>query len=176
VWASGRRLRPWRSLEIAARSRGFHRKLRARIVSGSVQSYRGAMHAFAKMQNLDVWYAHLSADDILARWGDGLGRDALQSFQRAIDKAGSKDRLRAESKLTHIVDGEPRFVSEPPLLVPVEELFPESVVRDLEGSMHEALRGYRHTMQDDRRHLLESYRFVQIARKVVGVGSVGTRC
>ncbi len=164
------------SLEVAARSRGFDRKVRTRIVTESVRSYREAMRSFAKMQNLDVWYAHLTADDIFARWGGGLGRDAVSRFQRTVGKAESKDRLRAESKLTHIVDGEPRFVSDPPLLVPVEELFPESVVRELEGSMHEALRAYRHTLQDDRRHLLESYRFVQLARKVVGVGSVGTRC
>ena len=164
------------SLEVAARARGFDRKVRTRIVAGSVRSYREAMRTFAKMQNLDVWYSKLGVDEMMARWGGDLGREALKKFQRAIDKAGSKDQLRAESKLTHIVDGEPRFVSDPPLLVPVEELFPASVVQDLEVSMHEALRAYRHTLQDDRRHLLESYRFVQLARKVVGVGSVGTRC
>ena len=164
------------SLEIAARSRGFDPKVRTRIVTASVRSYREAMRTFAKMQNLDVWYSRLGVDELFARWGTNLGSDALKKFQRAIDKAGSKDRLRAESKLTHIVDGEPRFISDPPLLVPVEELFPESTVRDLEGAMHHALHAYRHTMQDDRRHLLESYRFVQLARKVVGVGSVGTRC
>ena len=164
------------SLEIAARSRGFDRKARTRIVSASVRSYREAIRAFAKMQNLDVWYARLNADDILARWGGDVGRDALKGFHRNVEKAESKDRLRAETKLTRIVDGEPRFVSDPPLLVPIEELFTASAVRDFEASIHQALRTYRHTMQDDRRHLLESYRFVQLARKVVGVGSVGTRC
>ncbi|MGZ4681360.1 MAG: DUF2252 domain-containing protein [Acidimicrobiales bacterium] len=164
------------SLEIAARSRGFDRKVRTRIVAGSVRSYREAMRAFAKMQNLDVWYAHLGVDDILARWGGDIGQTALKTFQRSVDKVESKDRLKAESKLTRLVDGELRFVSDPPLLVPVDELFPESVVRELEGSIHRALRAYRRTLQDDRRHLLESYRFVQLARKVVGVGSVGTRC
>ena len=164
------------SLEIAARSRGFDRKIRTRIVSASVRSYRETMRTFAKMQNLDVWYARLTTDDIMARWGADLGRESLKAFQRSVDKAGSKDRLRAESKLTRIVDGEPRFVSDPPLLMPIEELFSASVVHDLEGSIHEALRAYRHTLQDDRRHLLVSYRLVQLARKVVGVGSVGTRC
>jgi len=134
------------SLEIAARSRGFDRKIRSRIVSASVRSYREAMREFAKMQNLDVWYARLTSDDILARWGGGIGRESLKAFQRSVDKAGSKDRLRAVSKLTRLVDGEPRFVSDPPLLVPIEELFSESVVRELEGSIHEALRSYRHTL------------------------------
>ena len=164
------------SLEIAARSREFGRKVRTHIVRASVRSYRETLRAFAKMQNLDVWYAHLGVQDILARWGGEAGGNALKGFQRSVDKAETKDRIRAESKLTQIVDGEPRFIHDPPLLVPVEELFPEPVVRELEGSVHEALRAYRRTLQDDRRQLLESYRFVQLARKVVGVGSVGTRC
>jgi uncharacterized protein (DUF2252 family) len=163
------------SIEIAGRSRGFDRKTRTRIVTDSVTSYRQAMRDFAKMANLDVWYAHLGVDDIMAR-GRALGTDALKSFQRTVDKAESKDRLKAEAKLTTIVDGEPRFISDPPLLVPIEELYPESQRRDFEESMHEYLRRYRHTLPDDRRHLLEGYRLAQVARKVVGVGSVGTRC
>jgi len=164
------------SLEIAARSRGFDRKIRTGIVADSVKSYRDAMRRFAKTQNLDVWYAHLGVDDIVARWGQDLGAEALKSFRRSVDKAESKDRLKAESKLTQLVDGEPRFVSDPPLLVPAEELLADSERQAMEEAMHEALRKYRHTLQDDRRHLLESYRFTQLARKVVGVGSVGTRC
>jgi uncharacterized protein (DUF2252 family) len=163
------------SLEVAARDRGFSRKVRTRIVTDSVRSYRNAMRSFASMQNLDVWYSRLSLEDLRARLGV-LGRDALRRFQRNVDKAQTKDRLRAESKLTRVVDGEPRFVSDPPLLVPVEELFADSVVHDLEATIHHALRAYRRTLPDDRRHLVESYRFVQLARKVVGVGSVGTRC
>jgi len=161
------------SLEIAARSRGFDRKQRTTIVSNSVRSYREAMRDFAKMQNLDLWYVQV---DIAKQWGQALGGQALKSFQRNADKAQSKDRLKAESKLTHLVDGEPRFLSDPPLLVPAEELFAESDRQQLESAIRGALRDYRHTLQGDRRRLLESYRFVQLARKVVGVGSVGTRC
>ncbi len=164
------------SLEIAARGRGFDRKIRNSIVTAAVRSYREAMRRFARTQNLDVWYAHLGVDDIVARWGSGLGADALKNFQRTVDKAESKDRLKAEAKLTQLVDGEPRFVSDPPLLVPAEDIFADDERLRVEQSMHEALRAYRHTLQDDRRHLLESYRFAQLARKVVGVGSVGTRC
>jgi uncharacterized protein (DUF2252 family) len=164
------------SLEIAARSRGFDRKIRTSIVTASVRSYRETMRRFAQAQNLDMWYAHLGVDDIMARWGRDLGAEALKQFQRTVDKAESKDRLKAEAKLTQLVDGEPRFVSDPPLLVPAEDLLPDSERRTIEAAMHEALRAYRRTLQDDRRHLLESYRFTQLARKVVGVGSVGTRC
>ena len=99
------------SIDIAARSRGFDRKARTQIVTDSVTSYRQAMRGFAKMANLDVWYAHLGVDEIMAR-GRALGADALKSFQRTVDKAESKDRLKAEAKLTTIVNGEPRFISD----------------------------------------------------------------
>jgi uncharacterized protein (DUF2252 family) len=163
------------SIEVAARELDIGRKARTRIVTDSVRSYRDAMHDFARMQNLDVWYSRITIEDLRARLSD-LGGDALKRFQHKVDKAQSKDRLRAESKLTEIVDGEPRFVSDPPLLVPIEDLFSESLVQELESTIHNALRAYRRTLPDDRRHLVESYRFVQLARKVVGVGSVGTRC
>ncbi len=164
------------SLEVAGRSRGFDRKIRAGIVTDAVRTYREAMRRFARTQNLDVWYARLAVDDIVARWGQSLGGEALKAFRRTVEKAESKDRLKAEAKLTELVDGEPRFISDPPLLVPAEELYEDAERQVLEQSMHDTLRTYRHTLQDDRRHLLESYRFTQLARKVVGVGSVGTRC
>ena len=130
------------------------------------------MRTFAGMQNLDLWYARLD----MSRWASDRGGQASKAFKRAVDNAQSKDRLKAEAKLTTLVDGEPRFKSDPPLLVPAEELFGDVERHQLEDAIHGALRSYRSTLQDDRRHLLESYRFVQLARKVVGVGSVGTRC
>ena len=161
------------SIEIAARSRGFDRKTRTRIVTNSVRSYREAMREFATMQNLDLWYVQL---DIVARWGQEVGAAATKNLQRNVEKAESKDRLKAAAKLTHLVDGEPRFLSDPPLLVPAEELFADHELQEVEDSIYGALRDYRRTLPDDRRRLFESYRFVQVARKVVGVGSVGTRC
>jgi uncharacterized protein (DUF2252 family) len=162
------------SLEIAARSRGFDRKVRRGIVTDSVRSYREAMRAFAKMQDIDLWYVLLDMGRLTR--SSQFGRKALEGLQRSADRAKSKDRLRASSKLTHVVDGELRFISDPPLLVPVDELYPESVDRELERSIGAALRSYRQSLPNDRRHLLESYRFVDLARKVVGVGSVGTGC
>jgi uncharacterized protein (DUF2252 family) len=99
----------------------------------------------------------------------------VKTFEQNVAKARSKDRMKAMAKLTRRVDGELRIVSDPPLVVPVEELFPGAEAGAITQAVHTALRAYRKTLPGDRRHLLESYRFVQLARKVVGVGSVGTR-
>ncbi len=164
------------SLEIAARSRGFDAKTRGRIVADSVRSYRERIRTFASMRNLDVWYAQLGVDEIAKRWGGELGGNAIANLQRTVAKAESKDRLKAKAKLTHVVDGVPQFLSDPPLLVPADELFSDVDRTVFEQAIHRALRSYRRTLQGDRRRLLESYRFIELARKVVGVGSVGTRC
>ncbi len=106
------------------------------------------------------------------------GRDERgQEFQRAAVKAESKDRLKARDKLTTISNGMPRFLSDPPLLVPVEDVYsePDQAVQ-VERAIEGALGSYRATLSPDRRHLLSQYRYVALARKVVGVGSVGTRC
>jgi Uncharacterized protein conserved in bacteria (DUF2252) len=165
------------SLVVAARSRGFDEATCSKIVVGSAQSYRESMRSFATMRNLDVWYTQLGVDDIVARWGTDIGGKALANLQKAMEKAESKDRLKAKAKLTQMVDGEPRFLSDPPLLVPMEELFAGGEDgQAIAVGIHQALRSYRRTLPGDRRRLLESYQYVEGARKVVGVGSVGTRC
>jgi len=164
------------SLQVAARSRGFDPDTCAEIVLESVRAYRETIRSFASMGNIDVWYARLDADEMMRRWGRDLTTTALKNFQKAVEKAETKDRLKAKAKLTEVVDGQVRFLSDPPLLVPAEELYPPADHADLFESLHGALRAYRHSLPLDRRHLLERYRFVQLARKVVGVGSVGTRC
>jgi hypothetical protein len=121
------------------------------------------MRSFASMQNLDLWNARL---DIVARWGNEVGTKTIKQFQKSTEKAKSKDRLKAESKLTTIVDGEPRFISDPPLMVPVEELYADSERDQLENTIRQALRRYSRTLQDDHRYLFDSYRFVHLARKV----------
>ena len=103
------------------------------------------------------------------------GRKAVKRAERNLAKARSKDNLRAFDKLTHTVDGELRIVSDPPLIVPIEELLPAGETRDLQQTMTDLLASYRSTLQGDRQHLLDGYRFRHLARKVVGVGSVGTR-
>lgn len=163
------------SFEIGLRERGATPSQRRDAVLASVASYREAMAGFSAMRNLDVWYARLGVEQIL----DGL--DALVPKKEAarvrgrIDKAKSKDSLRALSKLTCVVDGETRIASHPPLLVPAEELLTSDQLESYPEVISKFLSSYRSSLPDDRRRLIDRYRFVQIARKVVGVGSVGSR-
>ena len=110
------------SLEIAARSRNFPAKTGRKMVINSMSAYREAMHEFAKMSNLEVWYSSLDMAGIVQRWGSEVGGDVLAGFQKTATKAESKDQLKAREKLTEVVDGELRFRSDPPLLVRVSEL------------------------------------------------------
>lgn len=163
------------SLEVAGRSRGFSVADRRSIVLATVGEYRNRMKEFASMPNLEVWYQHLDVTGISDQWRRQASGKQRKQFKRAVDKAQTKDSTRAFDKLTHIVDGEPRILADPPLIVPAEDLLPDVEREQLEQRLTSVLRSYRRTMQGDRRHLLESFRIVHIARKVVGVGSVGTR-
>jgi uncharacterized protein (DUF2252 family) len=164
------------SVEIAARDRGFDDKTRRSSVLASVRAYREAMRSFAAMGNLALWYTRLD----VAQLADGLDAEKhkrqVKSIKKVAAKARTKDSLKAFAKLTHEVDGEPRILSDPPLLVPIEELAGHLDVDQITGEVMELFRGYRRSLQPDRRKLLETYRYVDLARKVVGVGSVGTRC
>ena len=163
------------SLEVAGRSRQLSAKERTAVVTNAVRSYRDTIRSFAAMSNLDVWYAHLDVEGVTKIWGQEAGAQAMRNMQRAVTKAASKDRLKAKAKLTKLVDGELQFLSDPPLLVPVEEVFSDVDHEVFEESIRKALRSYRRTLTGDRRHLLETYGYQDLARKVVGVGSVGTR-
>jgi uncharacterized protein (DUF2252 family) len=133
------------------------------------------MAQFAAMGNLEVWYASIDVDAALADLGRYADPTRLRRTEKMLAKAKTRDHLQAFSKLVRIVDGQPRFVSDPPLLVPVEELASSEQVGAVQESVRRALRTYRSTLTTDRRHLLESYEYVDMAHKVVGVGSVGTR-
>ena len=178
------------SLAIAGRERGFTDKERAGVVLEAAAAYRTEMARLAAMRDLEVWYARMDIEKVLEEIGDDLGLTKAKGAakgggkglskvkaraDKALAKARTRDSLQALEKLTKVVDGETRFVSDPPLLVPIEELVPEGEGRALTDSFHELLRNYRSTLQSDRQHLLSQFRFVSIARKVVGVGSVGTR-
>jgi uncharacterized protein (DUF2252 family) len=164
------------SFEIAARARDFDDKVRSSIVDTVGRAYCDSMRSFATMDNLDIWYSQMTADDIERQWVASVPSSVLKRFQRAVTKAQTKDSMKALGKLTRVEGGEPRFISDPPVLVPVDELFDETHRVRLEGAIRGAFRDYRETLQRDRRLLLERYRYVDLARKVVGVGSVGTRC
>ena len=162
------------SFAIAGRENGLGRKQRLETLLTVTGTYRESMREFASQRNLEVWYARL---DLEKAMGEVEGEDpkALKRARKGIAKALSKDSLRALEKLTEEVDGELRFRSEPPLLVPAEELLPAGESRDLREIILNVLDVYRETLPGDRQHLLEGYEFQRIARKVVGVGSVGTR-
>ena len=163
------------SLVVAARENGYSPKQRSKIVRDTVGRYRAAMRRFATMPNLAVWYSRLDVEELLNEMRGQVKASILKRSEQNIAKARTRDSMQAFSKLTHLVDGEPRIISDPPLIVPVEELFPDMTADRMTETVHEFVRGYRQSLQTDRRVLLEQYRFVHVARKVVGVGSVGTR-
>jgi uncharacterized protein (DUF2252 family) len=164
------------SFAIAGRENGFSGKERHKIVLDTVRSYRETMAVFAGMSNLDVWYASLPVERALEEFTQGVDPKRLKKAGADLAKARTNDSMHAFEKLTHVVDGERRIVSDPPLIVPIDELVPASMQRDeIVNEVHGLVRSYRRTLETDRRHLLEQFRLVDIARKVVGVGSVGTR-
>jgi len=160
------------SFAVAGRSRGFDAKTRNGINLAVTKAYREAMAEFAGMGTMAVWYSRIDIDDLSKTWTSQASVKATQRFEKNVAKARTKDSLRASEKLTTLVDGERRFVSDPPLIVPVSEISSDG---DVVEKVREILRSYRRSLQRDRRHLLERFRFVDAARKVVGVGSVGTR-
>ena len=163
------------SLAVAGRGNGFPRKKRRTIVLAAAAGYRQTMREFANQGNLAVWYSHLDTEVLLRQIGEQLDTARQARVQMMLDKARSRDSVQALAKLTQLVDGRPRIISQPPLIVPVEELWGEEQAAATYEALHTMVRSYRGTLQWDRRHLLEQFELVQLARKVVGVGSVGTR-
>jgi uncharacterized protein (DUF2252 family) len=163
------------SFEIASRTRGFASKTARSIVLQAARTYRESMRQFATMRNLEVWYARLNAAQVVARWQPQMSAAERARVERTIAKAETRDSLQAFAKLTTVVDGQIRIISDPPLLVAVSELGYDDADSVREW-LTDRFRVYRRSLQPDRRRLLESFRVVDFARKVVGVGSVGTRC
>ena len=164
------------SFEVAARGRGFDATLRTALVSATARGYREAIREFATMRNLDIWYSKLDAAMLVDRWGDQAGRKVMDNFQHRVAKARSKDHLSAVAKLTTEVDGKLQFLDDPPLMVRADEVFAEPHSMEVVTALFRGLSDYRRTMSGDRQRLFERYQFADLARKVVGVGSVGTRC
>jgi uncharacterized protein (DUF2252 family) len=167
------------SLAVAGRDRNFDAAERAEIVMQAAREYRESMLRFAPMSNLEVWYARQDLDDVkqLARETAGpKDKKQAKRLDKSLEKARSKDSMKAFEKLTHVVDGQPRIISDPPLIVPIAELLPDIQRAAFQEETVSLLRSYRRTLPSDRRVLLESFQFGDFARKVVGVGSVGTRC
>ena len=163
------------SFAVAGRDRGFDAKQRQSINRAVTRSYREAMGEFAGMSNLHLWYARIDVDELAELAAQEVDRKQLKRFNRNLAKARSKDSVRAFAKLTTVVDGEPRIASDPPLIVPIEEVAPGVESDQVEEFVRDVIRSYRRTLTADRRRLLERFRYVHSARKVVGVGSVGAR-
>jgi uncharacterized protein (DUF2252 family) len=168
------------SFEVAGRDRGFSRSDRHAVVVACARAYREGMRSAAKLGTLDVWYSHMEIGRML-EWirtedqDERLGKKEARQAVMDVSKARTRDSLRAFRKLTRPVDGRIRFVKDPPLIVPIEDLvLSEKVRHQTERSLRKLIKKYRRTLADEH-HPLEEFRYVHMARKVVGVGSVGTR-
>jgi uncharacterized protein (DUF2252 family) len=165
------------SLEVAGRDNGYSGRERREIVAACVAQYRQAMRTFAGMSNLDVWYAHADLEQLRQEFNSELKGRQRKMLDKGLAKARTRDSMQELGKLTHMVDGRPRIISDPPLIVPVDELMPKQADRaGFMAQLADLLVKYRRTLETDRRFLLEQFEFCDMARKVVGVGSVGTRC
>jgi uncharacterized protein (DUF2252 family) len=176
------------SFTIAARHNGFTKADTRAATLASVQAYREAMATFAAMGTMAIWYAHLDEDELqkgirsaakaaTSKKGAKAARRAEKTGQKTIAKARTRDSLQALSKLGEVVDGRYRIVSQPPIVVPMRDLEATYGLSadQVERVLHEQFRAYRATLRADQRQLLERFELVDVARKVVGVGSVGTR-
>ncbi len=163
------------SMEVAGRENNYSDKQRRAIVMQTVAGYREAMRGFAGMRALDVWYARADVDNLMAQIQGQIKKSQRKRTEKTLAKARTSDSMTAFSKLTRTVDGEVQIVSDPPLIERVSDLARGSEGEAVIDSLHALLRLYRGSLQTDRQILLEEFRLVDLARKVVGVGSVGTR-
>ena len=163
------------SLSVAGRDNGFPAKDRRKIVLAAVEGYRTAMRGFAQQPVLDVWYAHMDIEQTVGLFRSQIKAKRFKAGEAMLAKARTRDSMQALGKLTTVVEGRRQIISDPPVVVPVEELFSDMQADTIYEELRSVVGKYRRTLQSDRRHLLEQFTLVQLARKVVGVGSVGTR-
>ncbi len=163
------------SFAVAGRDRGFDDKTRMKINAAVGRSYREQVQEFGAMGNMDVWYARVDIEELLRDLSSRATGEQRKRMEKNLQKTKAKTSLKAFAKLTEVVDGEARIVSDPPLIVPIADLAGPEQAADVHDRFRDLIRQYRRTLSRDRRHLLERFRFVDAARKVVGVGSVGTR-
>jgi uncharacterized protein (DUF2252 family) len=162
------------SFAIGGRNLGFKEGERRSIVAEAGGEYRAEMRRLARMRDIDVWYERLDVEAI-ERYRSRLSRKAAKRLDKGKAKAESKNSLRAFSKLVTTDGAEPRIIGDPPLIVPIEQMFKGRQRDDIQMQLNELLATYTRTLDGDVRHLVERYRYVDAAHKVVGVGSVGTR-
>jgi uncharacterized protein (DUF2252 family) len=161
------------SFAVGGRARGFDAGERRKVTLTSLREYREAMRRFAAMGELDVWYARLDVETVFAQLRPELTPEKAKAYEKRLAKARRKDSRRALSRLTEVVGGRRRIVSDPPVIVPVEELRSEHP-DEIEAAVRGLVDAYQDTLDGERRRIAARYRYVHAARKVVGVGSVGT--
>ena len=163
------------SIAVAGRDRGFDEQVRRSVVMSALAEYRRAMTQFAGMNTLDVWYIRLDVERMLDRFAAELTPKQTRRLQAEVGQLHTKDNLRALAKLCGSVGGEVRIIGHPPLVTPIEDVLPGAEQAHLEDTVRRMIDTYRSSLPHDRQKLLGHYRYVHAARKVVGVGSVGTR-
>jgi uncharacterized protein (DUF2252 family) len=163
------------SLTVAGRGNGFTAKACRKIALTAGEGYRTAMREFAHMPFMDVWYARMDVEPALAQVKSEVKAKRLKALEKMLAKAHTKDSTSALAKLTAEVDGQRQIISDPPAIVPIEEIFADRQADEIYEQVRAVLDKYQRTLQSDRRHLLSEFTLVHVARKVVGVGSVGTR-
>ena len=163
------------SLAVAGRGNGFTGKARRKIVLAAAEGYRTAMQTFAEQPFMAVWYAHLDIEQAIREFRSQMKAKRFKGAEKLLAKAHTRDSTQALAKLTTLVEGRRQIISTPPLIVPIEEVFASVEADAVYAQLRAVLQKYRRSLQSDRRHLLEQFTLIQAARKVVGVGSVGTR-
>lgn len=164
------------SLVIAGRENDFTDRQASKVVVAAVRRYRDAMATFAEMGNLALWYSRVDAQEAARLLGDQLDEKDRKRLDRSVAKAHTRDHLRSLDKLTEVVGGHRRIIADPPVVVPVSALTPGLGRDQVERTVQAILADYASTLDPGHRELVGSYSFVDMARKAVGVGSVGTRC
>ena len=163
------------SLAVAGRDSRFPAKARRKIALAAAERYRTAMREFAGQAFMDVWYAHLDIEPAIAEFRSQVKAKRFKLAESLLAKAHTSDSTKALDKLTTVLDGQRRIISTPPTIVPIEEIFTGVQADTIYQLLHTVLSKYRRSLQSDRRHMLDQFTMEQVARKVVGVGSVGTR-
>jgi uncharacterized protein (DUF2252 family) len=161
------------SMVIAARTIACRPREQRRIVLECVAAYRTAMAGFAAMGNLDVWYARFEIESVLAQYADELQPSAVKRVEKGLAKARTKDSRAALAKLAYVVDGELRIIDQPPLIVPIDKLAEGARRTRILTRLRRIIDTYRDSLSAERRMLFDQFELVDLARRVVGVGSVG---
>jgi len=164
------------SLAVAGRDNGFSGKDRRKVIVTGVESYRKAMQEFSGQPFLAVWYAHLDVEDTIAQFQSQMSKKTLKATKKVVAQAHTHDSMQALDKLAAQDDGHWQIISDPPLIEPISEVYPETQASAIDKLIRGMVGKYQRTLQSDRKYLLQHFTLAHVARKVVGVGSVGTRC